>query len=158
MPKKKNLSLIGSAGVHYVCAELNMNGMIALPTVRNTKGMDVIVLTEDGDFLANVQVKTSSKKVSFWPISKNYKDWNGNNNYYVFVRYYDEKFEAFFESSDNVISQVHVKREQAKKRGAKEWAPCWYLPRRTSMPIQKLQWRMLSRFKKLMIKKNDNAG
>ena len=58
-----------------------MHGLIALPTIRNTKGMDVVVLTQDGKFVANVQVKTSAKKVSFWPISEHYKDWNGKNDY-----------------------------------------------------------------------------
>jgi len=38
----RSTSLTGSAGVHFVCAELSMHGLITLPTVRNTKGMDVV--------------------------------------------------------------------------------------------------------------------
>jgi len=103
MPKKKSVPLIGSAGVHYVCAVLSMNGLIALPTVRNTKGIDIVVLDQEGSFMANLQVKTSHKKKTSWIIGDNYKQWLDDNNYYVFVRYYDEKFEAFLESSENVV-------------------------------------------------------
>ncbi len=69
-PKRKAArptSLTGSAGVHFVCAELCMHGLIALPTIRNTKGMDVVVLTQDGTFVANVQVKTLQKRFHFGP-------------------------------------------------------------------------------------------
>lgn len=150
--KRKSVSLIGSAGVYYVCAELNMNGLIALPTVRNTKGMDIVVLNQEGSFLANLQVKTSSNKVSSWIVGSNYKQWHNDNNYYVFVRYDGEKFEAFLESSENVIQNINDNIERSRKRGLRDFAPCWHLPRKR-LPAQKLQWRMLSRFKQLRIKK-----
>lgn len=147
--KRKSVSLIGSAGVHYVCAELNMNGLLALPTVRNTKGMDVIVLTQSGELLANLQVKTSSRKVSFWPIGKHYQDWTGENDYYIFVRYYDERFEAYLESARNVIHQVKDKQRESRERKLAEWAPCWYLPKGKKAIIPKIQWRFFSRFHRL---------
>jgi hypothetical protein len=148
-PKRKPArptSLSGSAGVHFVCAELYMHGLIALPTVRNTKGMDVVVLRQDGQFLANLQVKTSSRKVSHWIINKNYQDWNGKNDYYVFVRYDGEKFEAFLESAYHVIKDVDAKQEEKKKRGLAKWAPCWYLPKGSEKSKAKSLWRILSRF------------
>ncbi len=145
--KRKSVSLIGSAGVHYVCAELNMNGLVALPTVRNTKGLDVVVLSQKGKLLANLQVKTSSRKVPFWPIGKSYTEWAGENDYYIFVRYYDEHFEAFLESGKNVIQQVADKQKEARTRGLVEWAPCWNLPKKPIIP--KLQWRFFSRFHRL---------
>ena len=148
----KTKSLIGSAGVHYVCAELNMNGLIALPTVRNTRGMDVVVLSQSGSLLANLQVKASSKKVTHWPIGKAYRDWNGENDYYIFVRYYDERFEAYLESAQNVILQVTNKQKEARKRGLAEWAPCWYLPKTDKIPKPKIQWRFYSMFHRLPTK------
>jgi hypothetical protein len=152
-PKKKaarQTSLTGSAGVHFVCAELCMHGLIALPTIRNTKGMDVVVLTQDGKLLANLQVKTSSKKVSFWPISEHYDDWNGKNDYYVFVRYVDnEKFEAFLEPAYRVIRDVDAAQEEERKRGLAKWAPCWYLPKDAKIPRAKLRWSFFVRFHRL---------
>jgi hypothetical protein len=38
-------ALVGIAGVHYVAAELSRRGLIALPTIRNTAGYDIIVAT-----------------------------------------------------------------------------------------------------------------
>jgi hypothetical protein len=152
-PKRKPArptSLSGSAGVHFVCAELYMHGLIALPTVRNTKGMDVVVLTQGGKFLANLQVKTSAKKVSFWPISEHYEDWNGKNDYYVFVRYVgNEKFEAFLEPANRVIKDVNAVQEEEKKRGLVKWAPCWYLPKDAGIPRSQLRRRFFSRFHRL---------
>lgn len=39
--------LIGIAGVHYVVSELSRRGLIALPTIRNTAGIDIIVSKPD---------------------------------------------------------------------------------------------------------------
>ena len=59
-------ALIGIAGVHYVVAELSRRGMVALPTTRNTAAYDIVVVTPDGDKHANIQVKASSKRVTFF--------------------------------------------------------------------------------------------
>ncbi len=68
-------------------------------------------------------------KVSFWPIGKNYETWNGENNYYVFVRYLKDeaRFEVFLESAERVTEQVTARVTQEKERNLAEWAPCWYL-------------------------------
>ena len=147
----KNKSLVGAAGVHYVCAELNMQGLIALPTVRNTKGIDIIVLKENGDLLANLQVKTSSKKASFWIIGKDFNEWKGKKDAYIFVRYYDEKFEAFFAPASQVIKEANECLKNGLKKGNKAWAPCWYLPKNN---IAKIRWRMLSKFRTLYERAN----
>lgn len=121
--------LIGVAGVHYVVSELSVRGLIALPTIRNTAGIDIVAVNKEGTWQANLQVKTSRSKVSFWPISKNFEDWIGPNNYYVFLRYIknESRFEIFLETSSRVAAQVRVRIEAEKERGLKEWAPCWYL-------------------------------
>jgi hypothetical protein len=135
-----------------------MNGLIALPTVRNTKGMDIVVHNQQGSLLANLQVKTSSKKVTFWPIGKTYRAWNGENDYYIFVRYYDEQFEAFLESAQNVILQVTRRQKEARKRGLREWAPCWHLPHKDRVSKPKLQWRYLAKFHQLPPKQGIVSG
>ncbi len=122
-------ALIGAVGVHFVASELSLRGLVALPTIRNTAGIDIVVVNKDGTWHANLQIKTSRNKVSFWPIGKNYQAWNGENNYYVFVRYLKEegRFEVFLESAKCVIEQVTIRIEHEKERGLVEWAPCWYL-------------------------------
>jgi hypothetical protein len=48
--------LVGIAGVHYVAFELSRRKMIALPTTRNTKGYDIVVVSSDTPRHANIQV------------------------------------------------------------------------------------------------------
>jgi len=137
----RDSALIGVAGVHYVVSELSLRGLIALPTIRNTAGVDVIVSDKKGSWHANLQVKTSRSKVSFWPISKKYKDWVDDNNYYVFLRFNEKikSFEVFLESSKAVADLVTCALEQEKLRNVKEWAPCYY-PKDKLEKI-KIQWQ-----------------
>jgi hypothetical protein len=124
-------SLIGAAGVHFVVSELSLRGLIALPTIRNTAGVDAVVVSADGSWHANIQVKTSRYKVNFWPVSKRYEELRGKNNFYVFVRYLKNEscFEAFLETADRVAEEVKRTLEYFRSRGYAEWAPCWYLPK-----------------------------
>ncbi len=130
--KEQNVdnALIGAAGVHFVVSELSFRGLIALPTIRNTAGYDVIVVSPDGLRHANLQVKTSKNKVSFWPVGKKYKDLKGEKNFFVFARYLknESRFEVFLEYSEAVIKQVTNNLSRAKRQGYAPWSPCWYLP------------------------------
>jgi hypothetical protein len=66
---RKDNSLIGAAGVYYAAYKLTQRGMLALPTVRNTPGTDLIVTSRDGRHHANIQVKTSQyARARFWVI------------------------------------------------------------------------------------------
>ncbi len=123
----RNKSLIGAAGVHFVASQLSLRGLIALPTIRNTAGVDIVVVDQE-DKLYNLQVKTSRSRVGFWPIGTHYSEWCSPNNYYVFVRY-DPKIgalEAFLESSDAVAKSVSQSEQDGKEKGYKAWAPCYY--------------------------------
>ena len=124
-------SLIGAAGVHFVVSELSLRGLVALPTIRNTAGIDVMVVKPRSQWHANLQVKTSRTKVGFWPISTRYEELRGKDNFYVFLRYLknEHRFEAFLESADGVADQTAVVVARERRRGVAEWAPCWYLPR-----------------------------
>jgi hypothetical protein len=64
-----------------------MRGIIALPTIRNTAGYDIVATTRDGARHANVQVKTSGQWVNNWPICdmiESVKD--GDDDYNVVLR------------------------------------------------------------------------
>jgi len=123
--------LIGAAGVHFVVSELSLRGLIALPTIRNTAGVDVVVVSADGSWHANLQVKTSRNKVGFWPVGKRYEQVCGKNNFYVFVRCIkkEARFEAFLESAGRVAEDIRASVERDRNRGLADWAPCWYLPK-----------------------------
>jgi hypothetical protein len=137
-------SLIGAAGVHFVVSELSLKGLIALPTVRNTAGIDVVVVSEDGTWHANLQVKTSQKKISFWPVNKHFSEWLGKKNFYVFIRYVakESRFEAFLESAKLVAKEVAESGKKMKEKGNVEWAPCWYLPKDDkAFSIMRKKWQ-----------------
>jgi len=127
--KKLSNDLIGAAGVHFVASELSLRGLVALPTIRNTAGIDILVSELDGSGQANLQIKTSSKKARFWLTSRPEKCLKGPRSFYVFVQYLpdEEKFDAFLESGSNVAKQVQENLLDDQKRGLKEFT-CWKLP------------------------------
>jgi hypothetical protein len=114
-------ALIGSAGVHHVASELSRRGLVALTTTRNTQGFDVVVASPNGRRHANIEVKTSLKKVGFWPVGR--RVLTGSRNFYVFLRYLDgeRRFQGFLGPSRE------VKRQVQRWRSAK-WTPSSYLP------------------------------
>ncbi|MFA6149613.1 MAG: hypothetical protein WC899_15565 [bacterium] len=116
--------LIGAAGVHYVVSKLSMRGIIALPTTRNTAGVDIIVSNKNGSSMALFQVKSSGKKVKFWPTSNEDRIMSGKNCYYAFLRYIekDDDFEAFLVEGKEVRKQVAENAAYYKKKGRKEFA------------------------------------
>jgi len=131
--------LTGAAGVHFVVSELCFRGLIALPTIRNTPGIDVIVATPDGRRHANLQVKTSKNKAGFWIVGKRCEEFKGKNNFYVFVRYLEEekKFEAFLVPADRVAEEIRKKAQKLRARGG-EPLYCWYLPK-DDQEVEKLK-------------------
>jgi hypothetical protein len=126
----KDKALIGAAGVHHVVSELSLRGLIALPTIRNTQGIDIAVVHPDGKWHASIQVKTSRSKVGFWPIGMTYNERCGPTNYYVFVRYLADqrRLEAFLKPSEQVVAVTDARVAADRARGVKDWSPCWHLP------------------------------
>lgn len=133
--------LIGVAGVHFLVSELTLRGLIALPTIRNTAGIDILVSEPDGTGQASLQVKTSMKKVDFWPTSHPEKCLKGPRSFYVFLRYIPEekRFEAFLVGGDEVATQIKANQEDYHKRGLKEFT-YWALPK-ADIEIQHLRER-----------------
>ena len=109
-------ALIGIAGVHHVVSELSRRGLVALPTVKNTAAYDIVALNVEGNWHANIQVKTSSKRVGFFPMPPAEKVRSGSCDFYVLVRWgeSDQRYEGFLLSgreakravADSVASQA----------------------------------------------------
>ena len=81
--KKPEKELIGAAGVHFVCGELSRRGFIALPTIRNTPGVDIVAVTPKGRKIT-LQVKTlwNGRR---WPVPKEDKIQENEDYFFVFV-------------------------------------------------------------------------
>jgi hypothetical protein len=103
-------TLIGIAGVHHVVSELSRRQIVALPTVKNTAAYDIVALNIEGTRHANIQVKASSKKVSFFPMPRPEKIRTTNCDYFVLARWLesDERYECFLLSGKEAKAQVEA--------------------------------------------------
>jgi len=120
-----NSQLVGAAGVFYVASELSMRGMVALPSIRNVKGADILVADPEGKRFAFFQVKTSQYKVTFWPIGEGARNRTGNDSYYAFVRRVHGSFEVFLEHASVVAREAVDAENKALARGNKKWGLAW---------------------------------
>ena len=106
-------TLIGIAGVHHVVSELSRRGIIALPTVKNTAAYDIVALNKLGTKHANIQVKASSKKVSFFPMPEPEKVRTNKHDFFVLVRWLEPeaKYQCFLLSGR--VARLEVECELA---------------------------------------------
>lgn len=111
--------LVGNAGVYWVAMELSHRGLVALPTVRNCPGADLLVLDPGTHALATLQVKCSGKRPSFWPASAPPLAWRRPNHAYVFVRRSANKlgYEGFLVGSAEVAADVAANLADLASRG-----------------------------------------
>jgi hypothetical protein len=114
-------SVIGMAGTFHVAAELSWRGLNVLPTVRNTRGFDLIVATQDGRRMSTIQVKASSKRYNFWLLGK-IPTGAPKTAFYAFVRRgkNTQDLETF------LVPAAHVIRDSSRSRDH-SW-DSWYLP------------------------------
>jgi hypothetical protein len=125
-----NNALIGIAGVHHVVAELSRRGMVALPTVKNTAAYDIVALNVEGTRHANIQVKSSSKRASFFPMPPPEKIRVGPRDFYVLVRWIeaDERFECFLLKGKvaraAVEENLKIQRARVKQGSRNSLFPC----------------------------------
>ena len=117
-----NTALIGIAGVHHVVSVLSRRGLVALPTVRNTAGYDIVVVTPDGRAHANIQVKTSSKRASFFRMPFSSRVKYGSRDYYVLVRWLEreQRYEGFMltgrEAKAEVVRGERIQRARRREK------------------------------------------
>jgi len=125
--EKVDKALVGISGVHFVVAELSRRGWIALPTVRNTKGIDILA-TRNGKTV-QIQVKTRERKRR-WPLNKKAESLVGDNLFYVFVNLRgNEKPEYFIIPSRTVAEYLAKTHKLFLEAGGKE-NPVRALPNR----------------------------
>lgn len=77
--------LVGVAGEYFVAAELSRLGLVASITLRNTKGIDILVSNPEGSRSISIQVKTSHRSAKRWILTKSAEGYVGADLFYVFV-------------------------------------------------------------------------
>ncbi|MDD9823052.1 MAG: hypothetical protein OXU98_09260 [Gammaproteobacteria bacterium] len=63
-PNQLPTQVVGNIGLFYTCYELSRRGLNVVPTSRNTRGVDLIVGSEDFSQQSSVQIKTSKIKMA----------------------------------------------------------------------------------------------
>jgi hypothetical protein len=127
-PNKKRISgnNSGMAGVFWVASELSRRNWIALRTVRNQKGVDIIATSTRprGTKFVEVQVKAIQGR-RFWLLGpKERKEIpNRKSLFFVFVRPQSASPLAGFEAF--VVPSIKVQRE-AKQQRNRKFQFCWY--------------------------------
>ncbi len=83
--EKLSTTLTGISGEYFVAAELSRHGFIAAITLRNTRGIDILVSRPRGKKSAAIQVKAMQDARGTWLLNKSDETPKGENHYYVFV-------------------------------------------------------------------------
>jgi hypothetical protein len=78
-------TLSGVAGEYFVAAELSRRGYVASLTLRNTRGIDILVSNADATKSVGVQVKTKQGIGADWVLNKKVESDAAENLFFVFV-------------------------------------------------------------------------
>ena len=81
---EKTLNLIGTAGEHYVCAELCRKGYVAVLAPKNNPLYDIVVTTVQGTKSVAIQVKTRANKQG-WKLGKDMELERNNERLFVIL-------------------------------------------------------------------------
>jgi len=107
--------LVGVAGEYLAAGELTLRGYIASITLKNSRGIDIIASSPDGEKAVSVQVKTNSKRKARWLLNKKAEEFYSKNHIYIFVT-----LKGLNERPDFYIVPSKVVAEFVKLRH-KEW-------------------------------------
>ncbi len=77
--------LAGVSGEYFVAAQLSRLGYICSVTLKNTKGIDILVCNEDATKTLGIQVKTNQINRSEWVLNEKCEKMTDENIFYVFV-------------------------------------------------------------------------
>lgn len=77
--------LSGVAGEYFVAGELSRRGFIATITLRNTRGVDILVAGRDASRSVGIQVKTNQGSGKGWVLNEKAETLEEKALFYVFV-------------------------------------------------------------------------
>jgi len=82
---KLSTLLSGVSGEYFVAAELSRLGYIVSITLRNTRGIDILVSNLSATRQIGIQVKTNQGSKPEWVLSEKAENFYADNLFYVFV-------------------------------------------------------------------------
>ena len=75
----------GVAGEYLCAGELSRQGFVASITLRNSKGVDILVTKENASKKVAIQVKTNYGTSARWVLGQKAEDYYAKDLFYVFV-------------------------------------------------------------------------
>jgi hypothetical protein len=84
-PDKISGILTGVSGEYFVAAELSRRGYICSVTLKNTKGIDILVTNESATRTIGIQVKTNQNDRWAWVLNNKAEEFYADDLFYVFV-------------------------------------------------------------------------
>jgi len=109
MKKKLNSVLSGVAGEYLVAGELTRKGFIAALTMRNSKGVDILVSNDKATKTIGIQVKTNQGRLDWWLLTEKAEDYFAKNLFYVFVNLNNGETPEFYIAPSEIVADF-VKR------------------------------------------------
>ena len=94
-------ALVGIAGVHFVVGELSRRDWIALPTIRNTMGIDILASKGAKNLQVQVKARRNSER---WLLSIGAEKLADKNLFYIFVNLKEKEFPEYFVVPSDVVS------------------------------------------------------
>jgi hypothetical protein len=77
--------LAGVAGEYFVAAELSRRGYIASISLRNTRGIDILVTNAAALRTVTIQCKTNQRGKKAWVLNEKCEGYHSPTHFYVFV-------------------------------------------------------------------------
>jgi len=78
-------ALAGVSGEYFVAAELSRRGFVATLTLKNTRGIDILVSNAEAEKSIGIQVKTNQTTKKSWVLTSKSESFHADNLFYVFV-------------------------------------------------------------------------
>ncbi len=150
MVNSKKLSSVqsGVAGEYLTAGELSRRGYVAAITLRNSRGVDIIVTNQGASKSVSIQVKTSYGSSTRWVLGEKAEECFAGNLFYIFVNLnYGNPAEFFIVPSKVVAKTV--------KEYYEEWLST---PGRKGQPHKKNPMRTFKDDKKKYLNRWDLLG
>jgi hypothetical protein len=106
--------LTGVSGEYFVAGELSRRGYIASITLRNTRGIDVLVSNGSTTRSVGLQVKTNHGERKAWLLNNKAEDYFSENLFYVFVNLKNNTSRPDYYIVPSKVVAKHVKKGHAK--------------------------------------------
>jgi hypothetical protein len=122
MDKRETISTVlsGIAGEYFVAAELSRRNYIASMTLKNTKGIDILVSNLEATKSVGIQVKTNQGRGKEWLLNQKIENNLATNLLFAFVRLNELDVPEFYIVPGDVVKNYATNRHKEYLAGTKK--------------------------------------